>query len=59
MLITGASLVIYLQSSGLEHLFLLIIGFSLLMGGLFGIYSSITNAKPNLDPFAVQNEEEE
>ncbi|MBT8257086.1 MAG: hypothetical protein KJO49_01335 [Bacteroidia bacterium] len=55
----GAAIVIYTQNDGNEHLYLLIIGFCLLMAGLFGVYSLIKTPKPDIDPFAVQNEEEE
>lgn len=59
MLIAGAALVIYIQSSSEQQYFMLILGFCLLMAGLYGIYSSIKEPKPEFDPFAVKNDEEE
>ena len=59
MLIAGAGIVIYTQSTNSEGPYILIIGFCLLMAGLFGIYSSIKGPKPDFDPYAVQNDEEE
>ena len=59
MLLIGAALVIYTQSSPQEDPYVLIIGFCLLMAGLFGVYSSIKGSKPDYDPYAVQNDEEE
>ena len=59
MLISGAAMVIYFQGSDEKRFILIILGFCLLMAGLYGIYSSIKNPKPEFDPFAVQNDEEE
>ena len=59
MLVAGAAIVVYAQNDANKHLYILIIGFCMLMAGLFGVYSSIKTPKPNMDPYAVQNEEEE
>ena len=58
-LLIGAAAVIFTLSTSETYPYIQIIGFGLLMMGLFGVYSSIKTPKPNMDPYAVQNEEEE
>ena len=57
-LFTGAFIVIYTQNDIRSNWLFLILGFALLMLGLFGIYSGIPKEKPDYDPFAVKEEEE-
>lgn len=57
-LFLGALIVIYAQNDVRSNWILLIVGFALLMGGLFAIYRGIPKDKPPYDPFAIQEEEE-
>ncbi|MBT8272007.1 MAG: hypothetical protein KJO25_08185 [Bacteroidia bacterium] len=57
-LFIGAFIVIYAQNDVRSNWLLLILGFGLLMLGLFGVYRGIPKKKPGYDPFAIQEEEE-
>ena len=59
MLLIGSILILYAQDDTVNNWPVLILGFVLLMGGLFGVYSNITGSKLEHDPYKVQNDEEE
>ncbi|MBT8252584.1 MAG: hypothetical protein HKN00_05550 [Flavobacteriaceae bacterium] len=57
-LFIGAFIIIYAQNDVKSNWLLLILGFALLMTGLFGVYRGIPKDKPEYDPFSVKEEEE-
>ena len=58
-LLAGAVILIIAQDRVRENWPVLIVGFALLMVGLFGVNRGISGQKPELDPYRVQEEKEE